>query len=221
MSASGQLLHAACACMPGSAPAAAARDNCIRLRSIRSCSDCRPWVLCAHQLPPPTAKLPRSLDTFVDYAWSSLGQLKTVLIVLLIVETICVQVTCMALLTLLVRVRRSGAAPALPNARAGHETQPPGCSCRRLRNKLASQDITNCHCSHAPQAANGQHMKRFSIFLALPSATLRIMASRQLIVSGAAPGPTAWAACIGSCAAYMGSRCMQLSPMHACLCKQA
>lgn len=33
-----------------------------------------------------------SLDTFVDYAWGSLGQLKNVLIVLLVVETICVQV---------------------------------------------------------------------------------------------------------------------------------
>ena len=53
-----------------------------------------------------------SLDTFVDYAWSSLGQLKTVLIILLIVETICVQVTCMMLLTWLVRVR----APAVRSA---------------------------------------------------------------------------------------------------------
>ncbi|GBF92718.1 hypothetical protein Rsub_05087, partial [Raphidocelis subcapitata] len=75
-----------------------------------------------------------SLDTFVDYSWSRLGQLNTVLIVLLVVETLCVQITCMALLTLLVR------------------------------------------------SANGQHMRRFSVFLALPSATLRAMASRQLVV---------------------------------------
>lgn len=33
-----------------------------------------------------------SLDTFVDYAWASLGKLKVVLIVLLVVETLCVQV---------------------------------------------------------------------------------------------------------------------------------
>ncbi|KIY98973.1 hypothetical protein MNEG_8988 [Monoraphidium neglectum] len=75
-----------------------------------------------------------SLDTFVDYAWDSLGKLKVVLVVLLVVETLCVQMTCMGLLTLLIR------------------------------------------------AANAQHMHRFSVFLALPSATLRIMASRQLMV---------------------------------------
>ncbi|KAI8474715.1 MAG: hypothetical protein J3K34DRAFT_518018 [Monoraphidium minutum] len=75
-----------------------------------------------------------SLDTFVDYAWGSLGQLKIVLVVLLVVEAICVQMTCMACLTMLIK------------------------------------------------AANGQHMRRFSVFLALPSATLRIMASRQLMV---------------------------------------
>jgi hypothetical protein len=33
------------------------------------------------------------------------------------------------------------------------------------------------------QSANGQHMRRFSVFLALPSATLRAMASRQMVVS--------------------------------------
>jgi len=46
-----------------------------------------------------------SLDTFVDYAWLSLGNLKTVLIVLLVAETLCVQMTCMLMLTLLVKVR--------------------------------------------------------------------------------------------------------------------
>jgi hypothetical protein len=33
-----------------------------------------------------------SLDTFVDYAWRRLTDLNTVLIVLLVVETLCVQV---------------------------------------------------------------------------------------------------------------------------------
>ena len=33
-----------------------------------------------------------SLDTLVDYAWSSLGRLKVVLMILLVVETVCIQV---------------------------------------------------------------------------------------------------------------------------------
>lgn len=33
-----------------------------------------------------------SLDTFVDYAWASLAQLKIILVILLVVETLCVQV---------------------------------------------------------------------------------------------------------------------------------
>lgn len=46
----------------------------------------------------------------MDYSWSRLGQLNTVLIVLLVVETLCVQITCMALLTLLVKVCMPAAA---------------------------------------------------------------------------------------------------------------
>lgn len=45
----------------------------------------------------------------VDYAWSSLGQLKNVLIVLLVVETLFVQLVCMIMLTVQVKVRSSGA----------------------------------------------------------------------------------------------------------------
>jgi hypothetical protein len=38
------------------------------------------------------------------------------------------------------------------------------------------------------KAAGNQHMRRFSAFLALPSATIRLMASRQLVVGVLACG---------------------------------
>lgn len=41
----------------------------------------------------------------MDYAWSSLGRLKIVLIVLLVLETLFVQLACMLMLATLVKVR--------------------------------------------------------------------------------------------------------------------
>ncbi|KAF8055488.1 tmcC [Scenedesmus sp. PABB004] len=73
-----------------------------------------------------------SLDVFVDYAWSQLGTLNNVLVVLLIVECFLVQLS------------------------------------------------TICYEFVLVKAANCEAMKRFSVFLALPSATIRSMASRQL-----------------------------------------
>lgn len=44
------------------------------------------------------------------------------------------------------------------------------------------------------RCANYQHMKRFSVFLALPSAAIRIMATRQMMVSDGAV-PACWRCC--------------------------
>jgi hypothetical protein len=63
------------------------------------------------------------------------------------------------------------------------------------RLSLCSASIHACPFSCAPQgvalayqlylvrSANLQHMRRFSVFLALPSAAVRAMATRQLVVS--------------------------------------
>jgi hypothetical protein len=55
------------------------------------------------------------------------------------------------------------------------------------------------------RTVNTQHMKRFSVFLALPSATIRIMAARRMVVRAAGgtggPGRLAWATRPGLAAA--------------------
>eukprot|EP00878_Enallax_costatus_P025839 GHUV01027676.1.p1 GENE.GHUV01027676.1~~GHUV01027676.1.p1 ORF type:complete len:1421 (+),score=378.88 GHUV01027676.1:621-4883(+) len=75
-----------------------------------------------------------SLDTYVDYAWKDLLSLAVLLIILLVVEALVVQMSCMAYEFRLV------------------------------------------------QQCNVSHMRLFSVFLALPSATVRIMTQRQLQV---------------------------------------
>eukprot|EP00879_Flechtneria_rotunda_P009748 GHRR01010197.1.p2 GENE.GHRR01010197.1~~GHRR01010197.1.p2 ORF type:complete len:816 (+),score=239.63 GHRR01010197.1:4977-7424(+) len=75
-----------------------------------------------------------SLDTFVDFAWLDLSRLSTVLIVLLVVEAVVVQLSCMAYQFYLL------------------------------------------------QRCNVSHMRLFSVFLALPSATVRLMAQRHMQV---------------------------------------
>lgn len=77
-----------------------------------------------------------SLDTYVDYAWRDLLSLAVLLVVLLVLEALVVQMSCLAYEFRLV------------------------------------------------QRCNVSHMRLFSVFLALPSATVRIMTQRQLQVWG-------------------------------------
>lgn len=42
------------------------------------------------------------------------------------------------------------------------------------------------------RSVNVQHMRRFSVFLALPSATIRIMASKQMVVRHSGGDVTSW-----------------------------
>jgi len=51
-----------------------------------------------------------------------------------------------------------------------HPTPPPQIACMAYQLFLV-------------RSVNVQHMKRFSVFLALPSATIRIMAARHMVVS--------------------------------------
>jgi hypothetical protein len=165
-----------------------------------------------------------ALDTFVDYSWQRLTELNTVLIVLLVVETVCIQarqalwgrgggggvplnaarcwrpppggvvraspqrplpppgplpqMTCMVLLTLLVRVGRRG------GQLQGLSLVPRVAACVPPLPQRSHPHRRLLPFSCALQSANQQHMRRFSVFLALPSATLRAMAARQLMVGG-------------------------------------
>lgn len=122
-----------------------------------------------------------SLDVMVDYAWVQLDALNKVLVVLLIVEVSSAHGMlhcssagrCVNLVHVRsswwVRMRDSGPCigartPALP------------------LQALLVQITTMSYEFLLLRAANCEAMKRFSVFLALPSATVRSMASRQLQV---------------------------------------
>lgn len=145
-----------------------------------------------------------SLDEFVSFAYDSLGQLQVVIVILICCEAALVQLTC---LLYQVRVRcslqgtrrrlRGGAVSWCCERECSWEK---GCC---VADVPRAAPVSGEHASSLPPPAKqptprpsavpclqfyltkgcyGQQMRRFSVFLGLPSATVRAMVSKHLKV---------------------------------------